>query len=117
MSNKQFCCVCGHNQAPLLKTPERCEYDGWGANLCKDCCEACDYHASCAERYTAPPITSQEEIAVPDKFIDQVALIHADFKSTPGDYDNFLRLDWALRVAMAKWESYSAQRKLAACAA
>jgi hypothetical protein len=116
MSQQPHCCVCGHDEAPLSKTPERCEYDGWGDRLCSECCSACDYHASCAERYTVPSIMSPDEIAMPDKFIDQVTRMHADFKSRPGDYDAFMRLDWALRVAMAKWESYSAQRKIADCA-
>lgn len=54
-------------------------------------------------------------IDVPSAALDSVDVAYCDFRRNPGDYENFLRLDWALRVAMAKWESYSIKRKIEAC--
>lgn len=53
-------------------------------------------------------------VDVPKAALDNVDVAYLDFRRNPGDYENFMRLDWALRVAMAKWESYSLQRKIEA---
>jgi hypothetical protein len=54
-------------------------------------------------------------VDVPKASLENIVMAYSDFKRSPGDHESFMRLDWALRVAMAKWESYSLQRKVEAC--
>lgn len=92
-----------------MKTPIRCEYFGWGIDLCKDCCEACAYHASCAEHYTEG---RTDENLIPAAAIDLMMTAWADLKLNPRDYDKFRTFDWVLNVALRKWQTYARARKV-----
>lgn len=54
-------------------------------------------------------------VDVPKQQLDLVVAAWADFKRAPSDQTKFDSFDWMLRVAMAKWEAYSLNRRVAAC--
>ena len=48
---------------------------------------------------------------VPKGAMDMIVTAWADFKANPSDGLKFRSLDWAIRVATAKWQSYADSRK------